>query len=106
MKQDVLNMLDGCPMVKRPSKETLNHRGIIELASGIDVYSNTSEAYLAAYQALGIDILNRIPSRNAPVPTSQGESVRHNELYNKTYLGVYDTYIRYSYPFDDYDDFL
>jgi len=33
MKTDVLHWLEGSPTGKRPSKETLNHPGIIELVS-------------------------------------------------------------------------
>ncbi|MCK5249965.1 MAG: hypothetical protein KAJ98_08375, partial [Spirochaetaceae bacterium] len=99
MKSDVFAMLDGS-RVKIPSKETLNHRELIELVTGMDVYTRTQEAYLAAYRALGIDIINRVPEKNAPPPLIPGE-VRNEKDYDVTYLGVYDSVCRHRYPFSD-----
>lgn len=104
MKSDVFAMLDGS-RVKIPSKETLNHRELIELVTGMDVYTRTQEAYLAAYRALGIDIINRVPEKNAPPPLIPGE-VRNEKDYDVTYLGVYDSVCRHRYPFSDPDDLL
>lgn len=106
MKKDVLELANGLRPQKTPSKETLNHAGLIYLASGIDPYSDTKNAYLKAYESLGIDIINRIPDENAPEPMHPGESKLAGNGYKKAYLGLYDTYCRIKYPFNDVDEFF
>jgi hypothetical protein len=106
MKKDVLLMLGGEISSKRPSKETLNHPGIIQLASGHDPYNETSIAYLKAYESLGIDIINRVPERNAPRPMKPGKTGWLDDSYKKAYLGLYDTYIRVKYPFENVKEFF
>lgn len=88
-----------------PSKETLNHRGLIEYVTGLDVYADTPEAYLGAYRALGIDIINRVPDRNAPPPLAPGE-VRRKSDYDEVHMGVYDSACRHRYPYLDPDELL
>jgi hypothetical protein len=104
MKSDVIGMLNGISG-KMPSKETLNHPALIEYVTGLDVYSNTREAYLRAYSALGVDIVNRVPDRNAPQPLSPGE-VRRNSDYDETYLGVYNSACRHRYAYTDPNELL
>lgn len=106
MKHDVLAMIHGRRSAKGPSKETLNHPGIIELATGLDPYRNAPEAYRLAYQRLGIDIVNRVPDRPAPVPLSPGETRDLGNGYIAAHLGVYDTVSRHRFPFDSVEDFL
>lgn len=98
MKRDVELWASGQPGPKLVSKETLNHRALIERISGLDVYEHTGEAYLRAYQALGIDIINRVPLERAPAPTLSG-TVRPDSspAYNRGALGVYDTVMRHTY---------
>lgn len=100
MKKDVLAWLADAPNGKRISKETLNHRALIELVSGLDVYAHTREAYLRAYEALGIDLINRVPLENAPAPTPPGTRRPHPDHpeYELTALGVYDTASRRQWP--------
>lgn len=98
MKQDVINWSKGIKGTKLVSKETLNHPGIIEKITGLDIYSNTPDAFLMAYEALGIDIVNRVPSENAPHPTPLGQKIMHPEKpYFLTNLGVYDTAFRHQF---------
>lgn len=105
MKRDVLNWSEGKSSDKMISKETLNHRGLIELVSGLNVYTHTREAYLRAYEALGIDIINRVPIENAPLPTPPGVVREHPYLpYNYSNLGVYDTVLRNKYLVDQYEE--
>lgn len=66
MRADVLAWAAGCTPSKLITKETLNHPGLIELVSGLDVTQETPEAYRRAYIALGIDLLNRVPLRPHP----------------------------------------
>jgi len=80
MRQSVLEWADGKATGKIAAKETLNHRELIERVSGLDVYTHTAEAYQLAYQALGIDIINRVPLENAPPPTPPGETQPHPHL--------------------------
>ncbi len=95
MKQDVINWANSLPGSKLISKETLNHRGLIEKVSGLDVYKDTQHAYLRAYEALGIDIINRVPVVNADAPTPKGQKKQHQtKPYSFTNLGVYDTAFR------------
>lgn len=99
MKNDVLDWAHGKPVNKIISKETLNHRGLIEMVSGLDVYEATPEAYRRAYEALGIDIINRVPLTNAPEPTpADCISAHPAKPYNYGPLGVYDTIMRHTYP--------
>lgn len=106
MRNDVLALANLQFPGKRPSKETLNHPGLIELASGLNPYTETREAYLRAYESLGIDIINRVPEENAPEALCPGESLDMGNGYKKSYLGLYDTYCRCKYPFEDVDDFF
>jgi hypothetical protein len=81
------------------SKETLNHPGLVNLVSGLDVFCHTSEAYCRAYSALGIDIINRVPNCNAPAPTEPGQIRSHSARpYQYAHLGIYDTVMRHTYP--------
>lgn len=98
MRRDVLLWASGRPGSKLVSKETLNHRGLIEAVSGLDVYRQTGEAYRRAYQALGIDIVNRVPLENAPAPTPPGAVRPHpSRPYSFSALGVYDTVMRHTH---------
>ena len=98
MRTDVLMWAKGTPTDKLISKEFPNHRGLIEMASGLDVYQNTPEAYKRTYHALGVDLINRVPLENAPAPTPQGETRPHpGKSYSYTFLGVYDAVMRHTY---------
>jgi hypothetical protein len=99
MKSDVLKWSEGHTPDKGISKETLNHHRLIETVSGLDVYENTPEAFRRAYEALGIDIINRVPLDNAPVPTLPGQIRPHPaKPYHYSHLGVYDTAFRQTFP--------
>jgi hypothetical protein len=101
MRHDVMMWAQGTPTQKIVSKEFINHRGLIELVSGLDVYQHTPEAYSRAYQALGIDLINRVPLENAPEPTPVGKTRPHStKPYNYAALGVYDSIMRHTYPCD------
>lgn len=106
MKADALAWAAGRPSGKRVSKETLNHRGLIESITGLDVYVRTAEAYARAYEALGIDIVNRVPLENAPAPTPAGTVRPHPDRpeYDLSHLGVFDTACRRKYACRDADD--
>ncbi len=105
MRNDVLAWAAGRPTTKLVTKETLNHAGLIELVSGLDVYRHTAEAYRRAYEALGIDIINRVPLENAPAPTPAGETRPHpTRPYRYAALGVYDTVMRHTYECADPED--
>jgi hypothetical protein len=106
MKGDVLKWLEGSPGDKRPSKETLNHPGIIRLASGLDPFRQTPEAYLRAYEALGIDMINVVPEANAPAPAEPGEVIlRGGGRVQESYLGVFNTSSRVRFPYRTVEEF-
>ena len=105
MRRDVLASLAGKGSAKRPSKETLNHPGLLRLASGIDPREDTRASYQAAYWRLGIDIVNRVPLENASEPLGPGEVVDLGNGYRKTPLGLYDSLCRHVYPFKDVEEF-
>lgn len=105
MKSGVLKWAAGEKPGKMLSKETLNHSGLIERVSGLDVYRHTRDAYLRAYEALGIDLVNRVPLENAPPPTPPGSTRDHPmRPYRLSHLGVFDTAIRHTYPCRTPDD--
>lgn len=107
VKQDVLALADLKQQNdgKHPSKETLNHPGLIRLASGLDPYTQTPRAYLEAYRSLGIDLINRVPEDNAPPPLEFGEVRDAGSGYKEAYLGVYNTVARHVYPFASVEEF-
>ena len=72
MKQDVVDALSGRFPRRIASKETLNHPGIINHASGLDVFQDTSQAFEIAWNALGIDIHPPAPTESAPPPKAPG----------------------------------
>jgi hypothetical protein len=90
---------------KFPSKETLNHPELIRLASGMDPFLQTPQAYREAYRALGIDLINRVPEENAPTPLAFGEVREIGGGYKEAYLGVYNTVARHIYPFASVEEF-
>lgn len=105
MKSDVLAWAAGQPTDKLVTKETLNHQGLVELVSGLDVYRHTAEAFKRAYEALGIDIVNRMPLRNAPPSTPPGQTDQlPDRPYRRAHLGVYDTVMRSTYAAKGVDD--
>lgn len=106
VKSDVLAMAAGRKPAKGPSKETLNHPGIIERATGINPAVDTPHAYRAAYAKLGIDIINRVPDRPAPVPMGPGETRDLGDGYIAGHLGVYDTVSRQEFPFESVEEFF
>lgn len=102
MKKDLEVWTKGKHSGKFISKETLNHRGIIELVSGIDVYKDTAQAYKIAYEKLGIDIINRVPLENAPPPCSSDNIINiPDRPYSRQKLGVYDTVMRHTFACSD-----
>ena len=106
MKTDVLRWLEATPTEKRPSKETLNHPGIIALVSGRDPFLETPAAFVSAYEALGIDIINVVPEENAPPCAKPGEVVRRKGgRVEESYLGVFNATSRVRFPYDTVEDF-
>ena len=102
MRDDVLAWANGVRTDKLVSKETLNHQGLIELVIGLDVYRHTADAYRRTYRALGIDIINRVPLENAPLPTPVDEIRPHlTAPYHLAPLGIFDTAMRHSYLVDE-----
>jgi len=90
MKRDVLDALSGRTPNKIPSKESLDHPGIINHVAGFDVYEDTPLAYDVAWQKLGIDIhIVRRPG-NAPRPKVPGGTWEENG-YRYSDYGVYPT---------------
>jgi len=105
MKQDVLALAEGRIPHKRPAKDTLNHAELIRLASGLDPYRQTPEAYREAYRSLGIDLINRVPTENAPPPLAPGEVREIGGDYAEAHLGLYDSVSRRRYPFATVEEF-
>ncbi len=103
MKQDVLDALSGRFPRKIPSKETLNHRGIIEYVSGIDVYEDTPAAFDAAWQKLGIDIHTPLMKENARRPRVPGGTWEEDGRVYSDY-GVYPTSMPLAIPGDQATD--
>ena len=106
MFQDVIALSKGIGGEKVVSKETLNHAGLLYLASGIDPYADTRRAYMEAYRSLGIDLFGRVPEENKTSSLQDGELGEEENGYRKGYLGFYETVSRTRYPYADVDDFL
>ena len=90
MKQDVLDALSGRFPGMVPSKETLNHPGIMNRVTGFDVYDDTPRAFEIAWRKLGIDLHTRLPRGNAQRPRVPGGTwVEGGTRYSD--YGVYPT---------------
>ena len=90
MKQDVLDALSGKFPAKIPSKETLNHPGIINLVSGLDVFEDTPAAFDIAWRKLGIDVHVPLMKENAARPQVPGGTWQDDGRVYSDY-GVYPT---------------
>jgi hypothetical protein len=97
MKRDVLDALSGRFPAKIPCKETLNHPGIIQYVSGLDVYDHTPEAFDIAWRKLGIDI--HVPLMQAPAarPRVPGGTWQEDGRVYSDY-GVYPTSMPLPHP--------
>lgn len=105
MKQDVLNYAKGYHSKKIVSKETLNHRQLVQLVSGLNPFTHTKEAFLRTYDALGIDIINRVPLDNAPVPCDTGMICKlADRPYTKQHLGIFDSVLCNKYMCDSIEE--
>lgn len=90
MKVDVLNALSGIFPEKIPSKETLNHPGLIEHVTGINPFEDTPRAFRIAWKKLGIDIHVPLPIKNVLPPKQPGSTWKEGNLrFNG--MGVYPT---------------
>jgi len=90
VKQDVLDALSGKLPGKIPSKETLNHAGIIRYLSGLDVYDDTPAAFEIAWRKMGIDIHVPLMQENATRPLVPGGTWEADGKIYSDY-GVYPT---------------
>ncbi len=90
MKSDVLDALSGRFPRRIPSKETLNHPGIINQTCGFDVFEDTPRAFDQTWRKLGIDIHVAPPAGNAPRPKVPGGTWQENGRTYSDY-GVFPT---------------
>src|ERR1017187_8673786 len=96
MKQDVLDALSGRFPSVIPSKETLNHPGIINQVCGFDVFDDTPRALEIAWEKLGIDIHTALPGGNAPRPRVPGGTWSERG-HHCADIGVYPTRVPMEY---------
>jgi hypothetical protein len=96
VKKDVLDALSGRFPAKIPSKETLDHPGIINHVAGFDVYDDTPLAFDVAWRKLGIDIHALRPKGNAPRPRVPGGTWEEDGWMYSDY-GVYPTRVPVEY---------
>lgn len=106
MRRDVIEESRGSLNHKPLCKETLNHRELMMLASGIDPLIDTKGSYLKSYEALGIDFVNRVPIERCRPPLDKGQSEWVDKYYSRSSLGVYDTWYRHTYPYPSVDEFM
>ena len=90
MKQDVLDALSGRFPERIPSKETLNHPGLISHVAGFDVFDDTPRAFDIAWERLGITMHPGLPEGNAPRPRVVGGTWEENG-WRYSDVGVYPT---------------
>jgi len=96
MRRDVLDALSGKFPAKIPSKESLNHPGMIELMSGRDPFDETPRAFELAWERLSIDIHSALPEKRAVRPRVPGGTwVEGNTRYAD--LGVFPTSMPVAY---------
>lgn len=96
MKQDVLDALSGRFPRVIPSKESLNHPGIINHVCGFDVFDDTPRAFEIAWEKLGIDIHTGLPGGNAPRPRVPGGTWTQSGKHCAD-IGVYPTRVPVDY---------
>jgi hypothetical protein len=97
LKQDVLDALSGKFPAKIPSKETLNHPGIINRVSGLDVFEDTPAAFDIAWRRLGIDVHVALMAENAARPRVPGGTWEEDGRIYSDY-GVYPTSMPLALP--------
>lgn len=90
MRQDVIDALSGKFPNRIPSKETLNHPGIIKHITGLDVFEDTRRAFEIAWRKLGIDIHVPLPEKNTSKPKVPGGTWQEDNLRFSD-MGVYPT---------------
>ncbi len=89
MKSDVIDALSGRFPKHIPSKETLNHPGIMQYVTGINPFENTPDAFEQTWERLSIDIHVAKPTANAVRPLSSDTWQEGNLVFSP--LGVYPT---------------
>ncbi|MDP7238978.1 MAG: uroporphyrinogen decarboxylase family protein, partial [Candidatus Latescibacteria bacterium] len=96
MRQNVLDALSGKFPRSIPSKESLNHPGIIRHVGGFDVFDDTPHAFDIAWRRLGIDIHVPLPGKNAVRPKVSGGTWDQGNMRYAD-IGVYPTSMQIEY---------
>lgn len=100
MRADVLAALSGRFPDRIPTKETLNHPGLIRRVSGLDPWERPADAFSETWRKLSIDVHVAAPA-SAPRPRVPGGTWIENG-WRCADIGVFPTAVRVSY-LDDLD---
>jgi hypothetical protein len=95
VRSDVLAALSGSFPSRIPTKETLNHPGLVRLVSGLDPWDRPAEAFAAAWRKLSIDVHVPAPSA-APRPRVPGGTWEEGG-WRHADIGVFPTAVRTVY---------
>jgi hypothetical protein len=100
VRADVLAALSGDFPSRIPTKETLNHPGLVSRVSGLDPWEQPADAFAAAWRKLSIDVHVAAPASAARPRVPGGTWVEDGWRYAD--IGVFPTSVRVSY-LDDLD---
>lgn len=100
MRADVLAALSGRFPARIPTKETLNHPGLVHRVSGLDPWDRPADAFSEAWRKLSIDVHVAAPASAARPRVPGGTWVENGWRYAD--IGVFPTSVRVSY-LDDLD---
>ncbi|MCX7028569.1 MAG: hypothetical protein NTU62_00415 [Spirochaetes bacterium] len=95
MRQDVIDSLSGVFPSRIPTKETLNHPGLIRRVSGLDPWDHPADAFGEAWRKLSIDVHAAAPA-SATRPQVPGGTWVENG-WRCADIGVFPTAVRVSY---------
>jgi hypothetical protein len=92
VRSDVLAALSGVFPSRIPTKETLNHPGLVRHVSGLDPWDRPAEAFASAWRKLSIDVHVPAPS-SAPRPRVPGGTWEDGG-WRYADIGVFPTAVR------------
>jgi hypothetical protein len=103
VRQDVIDSLSGVFPSRIPTRETLNHPGLLRRVSGLDPWDHPADAFSEAWRRLSIDVHEAAPASAERPRVPGGTWVENGWRYAD--IGVFPTAVRVSY-LDDLDHSL
>jgi hypothetical protein len=100
VRQDVIDALSGSVPSRIPTREALNHAGLVQRVSGIDPWESPADAFSETWRKLSIDVHGPAPVAAVRPRVPGGTWVQDGWRYAD--IGVFPTAARISY-LDDLD---